>query len=294
MTVPAITPTSTSRTGWDRLWLEITRRCQLACHHCYNSSGPRQTAGTMTSADWHRVVDQAAELGVRELCVIGGEPTMYPGLATLINHAISLSLGVEVYSNLVHISDDLWRVLAQDGVRLATSWYSDDQDQHVAITGRPTWRQTRANIDRATELGIPLRVGIIRVLDEQRVDQARDQLRLMGVANISTDRTRHIGRAAQPNIDPSTELCGRCGDGRAAIGPDGEVWLCTMARAISAGNVRDHALRDVLTGQAWRELRERLPRRTTDANRCKPNDDSNDCAPAETESCNPSCCNPDS
>ncbi|WP_211245907.1 radical SAM/SPASM domain-containing protein [Actinomadura oligospora] len=273
--------------------MEITRRCQLACRPCYNASGPGVPSGTMTSADWHRVIDQATDLGVRELCVIGGEPTLYPGLATLINHAVGVGLGIEVYSNLVHVRDDLWRVLAQDGVRLATSWYSDDQDQHGAITGRPTWRQTRANIDRAAELGIPLRVGIVRVLDSQRVHQAAEQLRLRGVTNVSADHTRRIGRAAEPGIDPLAELCGRCGDGRAAIGPDGEVWLCTMARAISAGNVREHTLGDVLSGQAWRELRRRIPRRSPDANGCKPNDDSNDCAPAETESCNPSFCNPD-
>ncbi|RFU41928.1 radical SAM/SPASM domain-containing protein [Actinomadura logoneensis] len=292
MTVPAISP-ATSRSEWERLWLELTRRCQLACRHCYNASGPHRLAGTMTSADWHRVIDQAADLGVRELCVIGGEPTLYPGLATLINRAVGAGIGVEVYSNLVHISDDLWRVLAQDGVRLATSWYSDDQQQHIAITGRPTWRQTRANIDRALELGVPLRVGIVRVLDGQRIDQARAQLRHMGVATVSVDRTRRIGRAAEAGVGPLGELCGRCGDGRAAIGPDGEVWLCTMARTISAGNVRARDLADVLSGQAWRELRTTLPHRNTDAVECKPNGDSNDCAPAEKQSCDPSFCNPD-
>ncbi|MFC5180313.1 radical SAM/SPASM domain-containing protein [Actinomadura harenae] len=293
MAIPATTPMAASRTGWDRLWLEVTRRCQLECGHCYNASGPRSSSGRMTSADWHRVVDQAADLGVRDVCVIGGEPTLYPGLATLINHAIGVGLGVEVYSNLVRISDDLWRVLAQDGVRLATSWYSDDPEQHLAITGRPTWRQTRANIDRAAELGVPLRVGMVQVLGEQRVVQARDQLRSMGVTDVSTDRARSIGRAAESGVDAFGELCGRCGDGRAAVGPDGDVWLCVMARSVSAGNVRDSALGDVLSGQAWRELRARVSRSALDDSGCKPNLDSGDCAPAETESCNPSYCNPD-
>ncbi|MFC4912603.1 radical SAM protein [Actinomadura gamaensis] len=293
MTITAPSPAPQTRAGWDRLWLEITRDCQLRCDHCYAGSGPRKGSGSMTLDDWRRVIDQAAALGVREVCIIGGEPTMYPGLATLINRALAVDVRVEVYSNLVHVSDALWQVLAQDGVRLATSWYSDDQDQHAKITGLPTWRQTCRNIARAVELAVPVRVGVVHVLEEQRVDQAREQLQLLGVKNISVDRTRRIGRAAVPSVDPFGELCGRCGQDRAAVGPDGEIWLCTMARTGSAGNVRDQALADILNGPRWRELRARVPRRTADIPGCNPDSDGNDCSPAESDTCAPSFCNPD-
>jgi hypothetical protein len=46
------------------LWLEITRKCQLNCGHCYADSGPEGTHGEMARADWLRVIDQAAALGV--------------------------------------------------------------------------------------------------------------------------------------------------------------------------------------------------------------------------------------
>lgn len=46
------------------LWLEITGRCQLACVHCYAESGPAGSHGLMTKADWLRVLDEAAEIGV--------------------------------------------------------------------------------------------------------------------------------------------------------------------------------------------------------------------------------------
>lgn len=34
------------------LWLDLTRRCQLECGHCYNDSGPKGTHGSMEREDW--------------------------------------------------------------------------------------------------------------------------------------------------------------------------------------------------------------------------------------------------
>ncbi|MBP2321212.1 MoaA/NifB/PqqE/SkfB family radical SAM enzyme [Kibdelosporangium banguiense] len=65
------------------VWLEITGKCQLKCEHCYADSGPSGTDGVMTLADWSRVIDQAAGLGTRMVQFIGGEPTLYPGVARL-------------------------------------------------------------------------------------------------------------------------------------------------------------------------------------------------------------------
>ena len=63
------------------MWLEITGRCQLRCVHCYADSGPESGHGTMTAADWKRVIGEAADAGVRMVQFIGGEPTLYPGPA---------------------------------------------------------------------------------------------------------------------------------------------------------------------------------------------------------------------
>jgi hypothetical protein len=54
------------------LELEITGFCQLNCVHCYADSGPRGGPGTMTTADWERVIDQAAAIGVTMVQFIGG------------------------------------------------------------------------------------------------------------------------------------------------------------------------------------------------------------------------------
>lgn len=59
--------------------MEITGRCQLGCVHCYAGSGPSGTHGEMTTAEWLRVIEQAAELRTRHVQFIGDEPTLHPG-----------------------------------------------------------------------------------------------------------------------------------------------------------------------------------------------------------------------
>ncbi len=282
----------TTTTDTRMLWLEITGRCQLSCSHCYNSSGPDGTTGTMTTDDWKRTITQAASAGVRMVQFIGGEPTMHPDLSALIRHAITAGLRVEVYTNLVRVTPELWAVFTQPGVSLATSWYSGDRDEHEQITGRDTFRQTLTNIELAVLDGIPLRVGIVHILEGQHVTEAAALLGRYGVTDISTDRQRLLGRAGAGGVE---ELCGHCGDGRAAILPDGGVRPCIMSRWMVAGNVKDQPLAEILIGDSMRDHVASIPPRVAVCNpECKPSTgDGSDCAPAETETCGPSFCNPD-
>ncbi|MEE4594289.1 radical SAM protein [Streptomyces sp. DSM 41524] len=272
--------------------LEITGACQLQCTQCFAESGPTGTRGVMTVDDWRRVISDAAALGAREVQLIGGEPTTHPAWAELVDHALSLGLHIEVYSNLFHIKPGWWRLLAREGVKLATSYYSDRAEEHDAITTRPgSYERTRANIAEAVRCGIPLRVGIVSVLSGQRVSEACRELEALGVTAIRTDRMRRLGRASLPEAGADTaELCGRCGHGQAAVLPSGEVTPCVMARWLTTGNVRERGLATVLSGKAWAEALSAIPARAQrgpcDPD-CKPASDGGDCSPAEQEACDP-------
>ncbi|TVL93311.1 radical SAM/SPASM domain-containing protein [Streptomyces sp. SAJ15] len=271
--------------------LEITGACQLQCVTCFAESGPSGAHGAMTVDDWRRVISEAASLGAREVQLIGGEPTTHPAWPELVEHALDLRLCVEVYSNLFHVRSDWWSLFTRQGVKLATSYYSDRASEHDVITTRPgSYLRTRANIAEAVRRGVPLRVGIVSVLPRQRVTEACQELRALGVRLIRTDRARRIGRAALPvgTVTPS-ELCGHCGHGQAAVLPSGEVAPCVMARWLLAGNVRQHSLGAILNSSTWRQALARVPARAHSPcdPECNPASDGSDCAPAEQEACNP-------
>jgi Radical SAM superfamily/4Fe-4S single cluster domain len=179
------------------LRLEKTGRCQLRCNHCYSESGPDKSHGSMRTGDWCRVLDEAADMGVSDVQFIGGEPTLHPGLAELIRHALRRGLAVEVYSNLVRLripsgpsSNDpasVWR--RRTTPRMPRSMMrSPDRRSHD---------RTLANVREALRRGIPLRVGLVDVDDGQDVAGAVAELESLGVTSVSVDRLRQVGRGVR-------------------------------------------------------------------------------------------------
>ena len=259
------------------LWAEITGICQLSCTHCYAGSGPDGTHGTMTADDWETTLTEASALGTQNVCFIGGEPTLNPSLPRLVRHALGLGMEAEVYTNLVRVTPQLWELFGMPGVRVATSWYSNDRVEHKMITGRDTFRQTLANIEEVLRRGIKLRVGLIDgILLVQHAKEGAELLRARGVADIGTDHLREFGRGTNP--DPS-QACGNCGHHRAAVLPNGSVTPCPLTRWMVAGNVTTTPLADILGGVT--QMAATLPARQPG---CDPI-----CNPDAHEPCPPTC-----
>ncbi|MGH8896375.1 MAG: radical SAM protein [Egibacteraceae bacterium] len=271
------------------LWLEITGKCQLACEHCYAGSGPTGTQGTMTTSDWIRVIDEAREFGVQRLQFIGGEPTLHSDLPVLIRHALDHGITVEVFTNLVHVGEKLWKVFALPGVRLATSCYSPDAAEHDAITARRgSHGKTLVNIRKTIRLGIPLRVGVVGVRQGQGVDDAVAELTRLGVADVGVDELRQVGRGVRDQEPGVNQLCGNCANGTLAVSPDGLVWPCVFARWMVLGNVRDTSLADIHTGPAASIARAELNAAFAQRSRAEVVD-VGDCGPHCRPNCHPSC-----
>jgi MoaA/NifB/PqqE/SkfB family radical SAM enzyme len=269
------------------LELELTRSCPLQCAHCYSDSGPTGSHGTMTTPQWETVITDAKALGVETVQLIGGEPSFHPDFEHLLRYAIAVGLQVEVFTNLFRVKEAWWELFTHPAVSLATSYYSDTAAGHEAVTGRRgSHSRTRTNIAEAVRRRIPLRVGIIDVLDGQRVAEAEADLRALGVTAIGTDRMRGIGRAATARCDVA-ELCGRCGRGKAAISTGGDVWPCVMSRWMRAGNVREQPLAQILEGATMTELVAAIPAPRAG---CAPEDGA--CKPGQ-ELCGPDYCEPD-
>jgi len=175
-------------------------------------------------------------------------------------HAIAVGIpSVEVYTNLVAVNAELWEVFQLSGVSLATSWYSSDPGQHQRIVHRDTHAKTLANISRALELGIPIRVGLTDIYPEQNVEEALEQIRALGIKDAGIEPVTPVGRAAHGRETSRGDLCGRC-TRRLVILPDGDVHPCVMASwpEMRAGNIRESSLRELLTGEPLAAIRRTL------------------------------------
>ncbi|MDW8370029.1 MAG: pyrroloquinoline quinone biosynthesis protein PqqE [Geminicoccaceae bacterium] len=98
------------------LLAELTHRCPLACPYCSNPLELAARERELSTASWLRVLDQAAELGVLQLHLSGGEPTLRTDLEAIVARARAL----ELYSNLitagVGVSERRLEALAEAGL----------------------------------------------------------------------------------------------------------------------------------------------------------------------------------
>ncbi|HEU0061857.1 MAG TPA: radical SAM protein, partial [Hyphomicrobiaceae bacterium] len=79
------------------LLAELTHRCPLQCPYCSNPLNLERAHDELSTEVWCEVLAQAAELGVLQLHLSGGEPTVRRDLTQIIARAASLGL----YSNLI-------------------------------------------------------------------------------------------------------------------------------------------------------------------------------------------------
>jgi PqqA peptide cyclase len=79
------------------LLAELTHRCPLQCPYCSNPLALERVGGELGTAAWLDVLAQAADLGILQLHLSGGEPTVRRDLEEIVAQAAKVGL----YSNLI-------------------------------------------------------------------------------------------------------------------------------------------------------------------------------------------------
>src|SRR5215510_12442837 len=79
------------------LLAELTHRCPLQCPYCSNPLTLERVANELPTQVWLDVLAQASDLGVLQLHLSGGEPTVRRDLEEIVAQAAKVGL----YSNLI-------------------------------------------------------------------------------------------------------------------------------------------------------------------------------------------------
>src|SRR5690349_25027226 len=79
------------------LLAELTYACPLHCPYCSNPLNLGDYSDELTTQQWRQVIDEAAELGVLQLHLSGGEPLQRHDLVDIVRFAS----GQGMYTNLI-------------------------------------------------------------------------------------------------------------------------------------------------------------------------------------------------
>ena len=259
--------------GLHFLWIEVTKKCNQACVHCYSNSDLGQPIdGQMTLNNWLKVIDDASGLGCKSIQFIGGEPTLYPHLITMIEFASEKNYDViEVFTNATTLTSSLINAFAKHNVQVASSLYSCKAEVHDDITKNVGgFEKTVDSLKRLLSAKIPLRIGVIEM--EQNKGHWQDTinyLNLLGIQRVRSDRSRNVGRRdlnqnrlqqQDTYIDGSAsfnlkELCGQCWKGKLCVTTTGESFPCIFSRNVIVGNVLEQSLIEIINSTKLKNFR---------------------------------------
>ncbi|PRZ12529.1 hypothetical protein CLV36_11368 [Laceyella sediminis] len=94
-------------------------------------------------------------------------------------------------------------------------FYSDNESKHAAVINRQSFQLTKDGITEAVRRRIPIRVGIISMVEDQRVEQAKQMFIDLDVNEnkIGYDNLRQVGRG----VRDAQPVCGRWGVGGVTV-----------------------------------------------------------------------------
>jgi pyrroloquinoline quinone biosynthesis protein E len=270
---------------------DITYRCPLRCVYCSNPVDFHRSRNELTTDDWRRVFSQAAELGVMQLHLSGGEPVLRADLFDLIRHARACDL----YTNLITggtLFDEeklrLFRDAGLDHIQLSIQGAARERAEMIAGVRSHRKKLEVARLIR--QIGFPLtlnvvihRLNIAEVpeliaialeLGADRLELANTQFYAWAAENRSAlmptreqyVRAEEIAREAIAKYRGTLEIAfvqndylsgepkpcmGGWGRSYMCINPTGEVMPCHAAAVIPG--LRFESVRDSALEKIWRD-----------------------------------------
>jgi radical SAM protein with 4Fe4S-binding SPASM domain len=175
-----------------------TRRCNLACRHCYASAVRGPAPGELDTAEAHALLRQLAALRVPALLLSGGEPLVRPDALDLLTAASGLSLRCTLSTNGTLIDADTARGLAAAGITYVGISVDGPPADHDRWRGRRgAHAATLAGIRRLRAEGV--RVGLRFTLHRASVPHLPYLFELAAAEGISRICVYHLvpaGRGA--------------------------------------------------------------------------------------------------
>ena len=176
---------------------ELTYRCPLRCPYCSNPTNLRAFPDAMETADWARVMHQAAELGIVHVGLTGGEPSARRDLPEIV--AASADAGL--YSHLVTAAMPLDEaglgVLAERGLcSVQISVQDAEASASDRIAGTASFERKLALARAVRSTGLPLTLNV--VLHRHNLDRTRaiiDLARELDADRLELANTQYQGWA---------------------------------------------------------------------------------------------------
>jgi pyruvate-formate lyase-activating enzyme len=161
VTVPAEADNKDRRPVGSRLWLYTNFDCNLHCDYCCVRSSPTAPRRELGLARVQGIAREAAELGVKEIFVTGGEPFLLDDIGDILLSCAAAAPTTVLTNGMLFAGRraESLRALPRDRIVLQISLDSATPELHDLHRGAGTWARTREGIQRARGHGFRVRLA---------------------------------------------------------------------------------------------------------------------------------------
>jgi pyruvate-formate lyase-activating enzyme len=154
-------PAEGNRPAGSRVWLYTNFDCNLRCDYCCVRSSPTAPRRALGLERVRRIASEAAELGVGEFFVTGGEPFLLPDIGEILTACATAAPTTVLTNGMLFAGRRLehLRALPRERVTLQISLDSPTPERHDRHRGRGTWARAWRGIERARAEGFRVRLA---------------------------------------------------------------------------------------------------------------------------------------
>src|SRR5229473_1962993 len=198
--VPAGVPAEDDRPVGSRLWLYTNFDCNLHCDYCCVRSSPTVPRRELELARVQRIAHEAAELGVKEIFVTGGEPFLLEDIGDILLSCAAAAPTTVLTNGMLFTGRraESLQALPRDRIVLQISLDSATPELHDLHRGPGTWARTREGIQRARAQGFRVRLAATvstdteaeqfrQFLDEEKITAEDRVIRRIALRGSATE-----------------------------------------------------------------------------------------------------------
>ena len=202
--------------------INLTRRCNLACAHCYLDAEALTTPADneLTTIEIIHLLDEIAASQNQAMVVLtGGEPLVRKDLEVISEHATQLGLMIVIGTNGALLTERRVISLKKAGVMgMGISVDSLDAQSHDEFRGKPgSWQKTMTGIEHCRKHALDFQIHFsITDNNHHEIEDIVSFAQMSGarVVNfffiICTGRAESVGNISTPNYDASIKKIIEC------------------------------------------------------------------------------------
>lgn len=150
--------------------IELTRRCNLNCVHCYlgdQRAVRKKSERELDTEQWMKIIDEFSDAGCLNLLISGGEPLLRKDFRNIYRHAKRKGLIVTVFSNATRVSEPILALFEDfPPFNFEVSVYGATAKTYESITGvKGSFDRCIRGIERLLQRGIHLNLKTVLMKD---------------------------------------------------------------------------------------------------------------------------------